>query len=298
MNGGRSTVAESQAQSQAQPQAQAQAEATPPAEAAPPAIETFGLTRRFGSLVAVDNLTLSVRAGSIFGLLGPNGAGKSTTIKMLTTLLPPSEGSARVAGCDVVREAREVRRRIGYVPQLLSADGALTGYENLLIFAKLYGVPRAEREERIWQALELMGLKEAAHMLVRQYSGGMIRRLEIAQAVLHRPSVLFMDEPTVGLDPVARRAVWEHVRELRRRSGVTVLITTHYMEEADELCDEVAIVHLGRVAAVGTPTALKAAVGPEASLDDVFVHYTGSSIETGGSFRDALRTRRTVRRLG
>ncbi|MEW6047729.1 MAG: ATP-binding cassette domain-containing protein [Bacillota bacterium] len=268
------------------------------AEAAPLAVETFRLTRRFGSLVAVDNLTLSIRAGSIFGLLGPNGAGKSTTIKMLTTLLPPSAGGARVAGFDVVRRPQEVRRRIGYVPQLLSADGGLTGYENLLVFARLYGVPRAEREQRIRQALELMGLTDAAHTLVRQYSGGMIRRLEIAQAVLHRPAVLFMDEPTVGLDPVARRAVWEHVRELRRRFGATILITTHYMEEADELCDEVAIMHLGRVAAVGAPGDLKVAVGPEASLDDVFVHYTGRSIETGGTFRDALRTRRTVRRLG
>lgn len=264
----------------------------------PLAIETSGLTRRFGSLVAVDQLTLAVRAGSIFGLLGPNGAGKSTTIKMLTTLLRPSAGGARVAGFDVVRRPREVRRRIGYVPQLLSADGALTGYENLLVFAKLYGVPRLQREERIRQALELMGLTDAAHILVRRYSGGMIRRLEIAQAVLHRPAVLFMDEPTVGLDPVARRAVWEHVRELRRRFGATILITTHYMEEADELCDEVAIMHLGRVAAVGTPGQLKAVVGPGATLDDAFVHYTGSSIETGGTYRDAARTRRTARRLG
>lgn len=263
-----------------------------------PAIETFGLVRRFGSLVAVDRVSLSVRTGSIFGLLGPNGAGKSTTIKMLTTLLPPTEGGAKVAGFDVVRRPREVRRRIGYVPQLLSADGALTGYENLLIFAKLYGVPRSQREPRIWQALALMGLADAAHALVRQYSGGMIRRLEIAQAVLHRPAVLFMDEPTVGLDPVARRAVWEHVRQLRQHFGATILLTTHYMDEADELCDEVAIMHRGRVAAVGTPAELKAAIGPEATLDDVFVHHTGSSIETGGSYRDALRTRRTARRLG
>ena len=268
------------------------------ASPAAPAIETVGLTRRFGSLVAVDGLTLTIPAGSIFGLLGPNGAGKSTTIKMLTTLLPPTEGTARVAGFDVVRRPREVRRRIGYVPQLLSADGALTGYENLRVFARLYGVPARERERRIWEALELMGLTEAAHQLVRRYSGGMIRRLEIAQAVLHRPSVLFMDEPTVGLDPVARRAVWEHVRQLQQRLGTTILVTTHYMEEADELCDEVAIMHLGRVAAVGTPAQLKAAVGPGASLDDVFVHYTGAAIETGGGYRDALRTRQTVRRLG
>ena len=263
-----------------------------------PAIETAGLTRRFGALVAVDGLTLTIPTGWIFGLLGPNGAGKSTTIKMLTTLLPPTAGMARVAGFDVVRQPQEVRRRIGYVPQLVSADGALTGYENLRVFARLYGVPAREREQRIRDALEFMGLADAAHELVRRYSGGMIRRLEIAQAVLHRPSVLFMDEPTVGLDPVARRAVWEHVRELRRRFGATILITTHYMEEADELCDGVAIMHRGRVVVVGTPAELKASVGPGASLEDVFVHYTGTTFETGGDFRDAVRTRRTARRLG
>ncbi|WP_404980622.1 ATP-binding cassette domain-containing protein [Carboxydichorda subterranea] len=257
-----------------------------------------GLTRRFGTLVAVDHLTLSVPPGSILGLLGPNGAGKSTTIKMLTTLLPPTSGSAEVAGFDVTRRPREVRRRIGYVPQVLSADGALTGYENLLIFAKIYGVPASERRRRIEEALAFMGLAEAGGTLVRNYSGGMIRRLEIAQSMLHRPAVLFLDEPTVGLDPVARRAVWEHVRELRDRLGTTIVMTTHYMEEADELCDVVAIMHLGKVAAVGTPGELKAAVGPQATLDEVFVHYTGSSIETGGTFRDAVRTRRTARRLG
>ena len=154
-----------------------------------------------------------------------------------------------------------MRRRIGYVPQLLSAEGGLTGHENLTVFARLHGVPRGERGERIQQALELIGpAEDAAHVLVQRYSGGMIRRLEIAQAMLHRPSVLFLDEPTVGLDPVARRAVWEHVRELRARFGTTVLLTTHYMEEADELCDDVAILHQGKVAALGSPASLKAQV--------------------------------------
>jgi ABC-2 type transport system ATP-binding protein len=266
--------------------------------AAPAAVEVVGLTRWFGALTAVDHLYLSIPAGSIFGLVGPNGAGKSTTLKMLTTLLPPSEGSARVAGFDVAKRPREVRRRIGYVPQLLSADGGLTGYENLTVFARLYDVPRGERRERIQQALGMMGLEEAEHTLVKRYSGGMIRRLEIAQAVLHRPAVLFLDEPTVGLDPVARRAVWEHVRELRARFGATVLLTTHYMEEADELCDGVAIMHLGRMAALGSPARLKAEVGEGATLEDAFVHFTGNSIETGGTYRDAARTRRTARRLG
>ncbi len=261
-------------------------------------IETDGLTRRFGPLTAVDGLTLSVPRGSIFGLLGPNGAGKSTTLKMLTTLLPPSAGSARVAGLDVARRPREVRRRIGYVPQLLSAEGGLTARENLTVFARLHGVARRQRGERIQQALELIGLQDSADVLVKRYSGGMIRRLEIAQAVLHRPSVLFLDEPTVGLDPVARRAVWEHVRELRARFGTTVLLTTHYMEEADELCDGVAILHQGKVAALGSPARLKAQVGEGATLDDAFAHFTGNTLETGGTYRDAARTRRTARRLG
>ena len=262
------------------------------------AIELEGLTRRFGSLTAVDQVSFSVPAGTMFGLVGPNGAGKSTTIMVLTTLLPPTEGTARVAGFDVARRPREVRRRIGYVPQLLSADGGLTGFENLTVFARLNEVPRSERGERIREALATMGLEEAAHTVVRKYSGGMIRRLEIAQALLHRPAVLFLDEPTVGLDPVARRAVWEDLRLLQQRYGTTVLLTTHYLEEADELCDAVAILHLGRVAAVGSPAELKARAGEGATLEDAFVHFTGNSIETGGTYRDAARTRRTARRLG
>ncbi|HWT78252.1 MAG TPA: ATP-binding cassette domain-containing protein, partial [Candidatus Methylomirabilis sp.] len=214
----------------------------------PAAVEVRALTQRFGSVVAVNQLTLDVPAASIFGLLGPNGAGKSTTIKMLATLLPPTQGTARVAGFDIIRHPLGVRRRIGYVPQLLSADGALSGQENLVLAAKLYGIPRVERAQRIQHALEFLGLTEARHSLVRHYSGGMIRRLEIAQAMLHRPSVLFLDEPTVGLDPVARRAVWEHVRALRRELSTTILLTTHYMEEADELCDMVAILDHGHTA--------------------------------------------------
>jgi len=261
------------------------------------AVEMRELTRRFGSLVAVDGVSLSVPAASILGLLGPNGAGKSTTIKMLATLLPPSSGAARVAGFDIVRQAYEVRRHIGYVPQVLSADGALTGYENLLLLAKLYGVPGSERNDRIRHALEFTGLTDAGDTLVRQYSGGMIRRLEIAQAMLHRPAVLFLDEPTVGLDPVARRTVWDQIRVLRRQFRTTILMTTHNMEEADELCDLVAIMHQGRIAAVGSPAELKAATGSAATLEDVFVHFAGYSLESGGSYRDAVRTRRTVRRL-
>ena len=272
--------------------------AQPKAEVIPVAIRIEGLTRCFGDLVAVDHLNLSIPAGQIFGLLGPNGAGKTTTIKMLTTLLPPTEGNALVAGFDVHRQSRDVRRSIGYVPQLLSADGGLTGRENLMVFARLYGVPGRDRRERIQQAIEMIGLTEMADTLVRQYSGGMIRRLEIAQAILHRPVVLFLDEPTVGLDPVARRAVWDHVKELKARFGTTILLTTHYMEEADALCDRVAIMHQGKVVAEGSPMQLKAEAGDAGTLDDAFVFFTGNSIETGGTYRDTAQTRRTAKRLG
>jgi len=261
-------------------------------------IETRGLTRRFGAVTAVDHVDLTVRAQEMFALLGPNGAGKTTTIKMLITLLPPSEGSARVADYDVIADAAQVRRSIGYVPQLVSADGALTGVQNLRLSARLYHLPRADREARIHAALRFMGLEDAADRLVRTYSGGMIRRLELAQAMLHRPAVLFLDEPTVGLDPIARAAVWEHVRRLRDEQGATILLTTHYMEEADELCDRIAIMLGGRVVATGTPSELKAEVGPNATLDDAFARIAGPAAETGGTYRDVTRTRRTARRLG
>ena len=262
-------------------------------------LETENLTRRFGTLTAVDGLTISVESREIFGLLGPNGAGKTTAIKMLTTLLPPTNGNARVAGFDIVHHAGEVRRMIGYVPQLVSADGQLSGYENLLIFAKLYDLPRSERESRVREALEFMGLTEVGDKLVRNYSGGMIRRLEIVQSMLHRPSILFLDESTVGLDPVARKGVWEHIQRLRADYGTTIFLTTHYMQEADELCGRVAIMHLGKVAAIGTPAELKASLGDGgATLDDVFAHYTGYALESGGNYREASRTRRVAQRVG
>jgi len=261
-------------------------------------LETQGLTRRFGSLVAVDDFTVQVKGGEMFGLVGPNGAGKSTVIKMLTTLLPPTSGNASIAGHDILHHAPDVRRVIGYVPQLLSADGSLTGYENLLIFAKLYNLPRDERKKRVQEALDFMGLSEVADKLAHNYSGGMIRRLEIAQSMLHRPKVLFLDEPTVGLDPIARTTVWEHIEKLRENYGTTILLTTHYMEEADALCTRVAVMHLGKVVAIGTPTALKESVGPNATLNDVFVHYAGYELESGGNFRDVSRTRRVAQRLG
>src|SRR5512135_6222 len=265
----------------------------------PPLIETEALMRRFGDLTAADAVTISVAAGEVFGLVGPNGAGKTTVIKMLTTLLRPTSGTARVGGFDIMRQAANVRRIIGYVPQALSVDGSLTGYENLLIFAKLYDIPRKERETRLREALTFMGLSEAADKLVREYSGGMIRRLEIAQSTLHRPRVLFLDEPTIGLDPVARQAVWQHVKGLRDQYGTTIFLTTHYMEEADDLCSRVAIMHAGKVVIIGTPAELKAAVGGTGTtLDEVFVHFAGDTLDSGGSFRETASERRMAKRLG
>ena len=262
-------------------------------------LETEALTRSFNTIVAVDHLTLSIEPGEIFGLLGPNGAGKTTTIKMLTTLLPPTSGKAYVAGFDVVSQARDVRRVIGYVPQMLSADGTLTGYENLIIFAKLYDLPKLERLDRVQDALNFMGLEDSADKMVRQYSGGMIRRLEIAQSMLHRPRVLFLDEPTVGLDPNARRTVWDHIQQLCTQYGTTILLTTHMMEEADVICGRVAIMHHGIIAAIGSPEQLKASLeGDNVTLDDVFIHYSGDILDAGGTYRETSRARRTARRLG
>jgi ABC-2 type transport system ATP-binding protein len=235
------------------------------ADAGNPAIVLRGLMRRFGSLVAVDAVDLAIAAGTIHGLLGTNGAGKTTVIKMLATLLPPTAGTATVAGYDIRRQPFEVRRHIGYVSQMLSADGELTGWENLLIAAKLYRIPRAERAPRMRQALRFMGLEGDADRLVGRYSGGMVRRLEIAQAMLHRPPVLFLDEPTVGLDPTARHEVWQRIRALRDDAGATILLTTHDMDEAGQLCEGLAFMHRGRLVAEGTPAALRRALGEGAS---------------------------------
>jgi ABC-2 type transport system ATP-binding protein len=262
-------------------------------------LQTLELTRRFEKSTAVDALNISVTSGEVFGLLGSNGAGKSTVIKMLTTLLPVSSGKAYLAGYDVTRQPDAVRRLIGYVPQALSADGSLTGYENLLIFSKLYDIPARRRKQQIAEVLEFMGLEDVAHRLVRTFSGGMIRKLEIAQAILHQPQILFLDEPTVGLDPVARTQVWQLVQQLRREYGTTIFLTTHFLEEADNLCNRVVIMNQGKEIITGSPADLKAAIGnPEATLDDVFIHYAGNQLVSGVSYSETARTRRTTQRLG
>lgn len=262
------------------------------------AVRADALTRCFGVHTVVDRVSLSVARGEVFGLLGRNGAGKSTLIKMLTTLLPPTSGSASIEGFDVQGEAAHVRAMIGYVPQALSADGELTGYENLLVFARLYELPRALREQRIAEALEFMGLGEAADKLVATYSGGMIRRLEIAQSMLHRPRLLFLDEPTVGLDPVARETVWQHIRRLRESFDATIFMTTHYMDEAEGFCARVGILRSGKLVACGSLDELRQASGsPAATLDELFTHYTQEGAEAMDAYIDTSSERRTSQRL-
>ncbi len=222
------------------------------------AIEAAGLTRRFGELVAVDNLDLSVDR-EVFGLLGPNGSGKTTTVLMLTTLLRPTAGSASVSGRDVVREAARVRERISYVPQDMAVDIKLSGRENVAFFAALYGV---QGRDRVDEVLGIMDLAERADDLAGTYSGGMRRRLELAQALVHEPEVLFLDEPTLGLDVAGRQAIWAHIAELRRR-GMTVFVTTHYLDEADQACDRVGVIAKGRLVAADAPAALRHRLGGE-----------------------------------
>jgi ABC-2 type transport system ATP-binding protein len=269
-----------------------------PTSATQPAIETHQLTRRFGGFTAVDQVPMQVQTGHIFGLLGSNGAGKSTLVKMLTTLLPPTRGEALVAGLSITTQAAQVRAQIGYVPQMLSADGSLTGHENLLFSARLYGVASADRAARITDALHFMNLEGAADKLVRTYSGGMIRRLELAQAMLHRPAVLFLDEPTIGLDPLARHAVWERLRAMRHDFQMTVLLTTHDMEEAEQLCDVLAMMHAGQLKVTGKPAELCQALSPTATLDDVFAHFCGGTMAQGGGFADTQGVRASARRMG
>jgi ABC-2 type transport system ATP-binding protein len=264
------------------------------------AIQLAGVTYRFGEHIAVDDLTFSVHAGECFGLLGPNGAGKTTTIRLINTLLPLQRGSVQVFGHDVRRRAMTVRRMLGYVPQQLSIEGALTGRENVTWFARLFDVPRAERKQRVADVLDMVDLSDAADRLASTYSGGMVRRLELAQALVNRPALLVLDEPTVGLDPVARDSVWGRVRDMQGEHGMTVLLTTHYMEEADLLCDRVALMHRGALRALGSPSELKSALAPEATLEDVFRAHTGGSLgeDERGGLRSVRSTRRTARRVG
>jgi ABC-2 type transport system ATP-binding protein len=262
-----------------------------------PTVEVENLVVAFGELRAVDGVSFTVGRGEVFGLLGPNGAGKTTTLRVITTLLPPGEGRALVAGHDVRRESLQVRASIGYVPQALSADGALTARENLEFYARVTGVPRRERAARIEEAVAAMQIEALTDRLARDFSGGMLRRLEIASALLNEPIVLFLDEPTVGLDPIARGLVWERLHELRGRAGTTIVVTTHMMEEAERHCERLAIMDRGRLVEEGTPQELREK-HEAAGLEEVFREVTGLEIADGGRMADVRSARRVARRLG
>jgi len=243
-------------------------------------IEVENLTKRFGDFVAVDALNFSVEHGEVFGLLGPNGAGKSTLIRMLTTLVPPTSGTARVNGFDVIREENAVRQSIGVIPQAMTSDLDLTAIENMSIFAKLYGIPREKRLRTIKTLLKEVDLEQWADKPVKMFSGGMRRRLEIARGLVHEPKIFFLDEPTTGLDPVSRVAVWEMLVRLKSERDLTILMTTHYMDEADKLCDRIAIVDHGKLVALDSPLKLKASIPGRNILEVSFTSMPQNWLET------------------
>jgi len=226
-----------------------------------PIIETKKLTKKFDKLTAVNKLDLSINEGEIFGLLGPNGAGKTTTLSMLATLIPPTDGTASVNGFDVKKESSKVRSSIGFVFQDPSSDDLLTGRENLYLHALMYGVEMKNIDKKMDQVLKLVDLTDRQHERMKKYSGGMRRRLELARGLLHEPKILFLDEPTLGLDPQTREHIWSYIKKLTTEKKVTIILTTHYMEEADRLCDRLAIIDHGKVVALDTPTKLKKSLG-------------------------------------
>ena len=254
-------------------------------------IEVKDLAKRFGDFVAVAGLNFSVEHGEVFGLLGPNGAGKSTLIRMLTTLVPPSSGTARVNGFDVVREANGVRQSIGVIPQAMTSDLDLSAMENMSIFAKLYGIPREKRVRTIQALLRDVDLEQWADKPVKMFSGGMRRRLEIARGLVHEPKIFFLDEPTTGLDPVSRVAVWEMLARLKRERDLTILVTTHYMDEADKLCDRIAIVDHGKLVALDSPLKLKASIPGKNVLEVSFQDVPANWLETLKTLPDVVEVK-------
>ncbi|HEY3767257.1 MAG TPA: ATP-binding cassette domain-containing protein [Candidatus Angelobacter sp.] len=239
---------------------------------APPAIQVIDIIKRFGNFTAVNGVSFEVAEGEIFGLLGPNGAGKSTLIRMMTTLLDITEGTAIIEGADVRKDPNRARRSMGVIPQAMTSDGDLTVWENLSIYSKLYGIPAADREKSIDELLELVDLNQWRNAPARNLSGGMRRRLEIARGLVHRPRIFFLDEPTTGLDPVSRVAVWEMITSIKQKRNLTVLITTHYMDEADRLCDRIAIVDHGKLVALDTPRALKSSIPGSSVIEAQFLN--------------------------
>src|ERR1700728_3726398 len=244
------------------------------------AVEVENIVKRFVNFTAVDHLNFDVERGEIFGLLGPNGAGKSTLIRMMTTLVPPTEGTARINGFDIVTQANEVRQCIGVIPQAMTSDLDLSATENMSIFAKLYGIGREKRKTTIAALLKAVDLEQWADKPVKMFSGGMRRRLEIARGLVHEPKLFFLDEPTTGLDPVSREAVWEILSRLKRERDLTILVTTHYMDEADKLCDRIAIVDHGKLVALNSPLKLKASIPGKNILEVSFANIPPNWIET------------------
>jgi ABC-2 type transport system ATP-binding protein len=236
------------------------------------AIQVINIVKQYGNFTAVDGVSFDVKEGEIFGLLGPNGAGKSTLIRMMTTLLEITSGQAFIEGFDVSKEPNQARRSIGVIPQAMTSDGDLTVWENLSIYSKLYGIPAVERERSIDELLELVDLTQWRDAPARNLSGGMRRRLEIARGLVHRPRIFFLDEPTTGLDPVSRVAVWEMITNIKQKRNLTVLITTHYMDEADRLCDRIAIVDHGKLVALDSPRALKAGIPGSSVIEAQFLN--------------------------
>ena len=257
------------------------------------AIEVDHLTKKFGDLVAVNDISFNVVQGEIFGLLGPNGAGKTTLIRMMTTLTPPTSGTARIAGHDIRTDADGVRHVLGVIPQAFTSDPELTARENMLIHAKLYGVPAGRRDSLIDELLASVDLVKFRDSLVGTFSGGMRRRLEIARGLVHSPRILFLDEPTTGLDPVSRTNVWELIRALRAKSELTILLTTHYMDEADKLCDRIAIVDHGKLAALDTPTRLKDSIPGADVVEAEFENAPGDWLEQLRGLAQAATVTRT-----
>jgi ABC-2 type transport system ATP-binding protein len=256
-----------------------------------PDIEVLNLTKRFGDFTAVDSLNFSVEHGEVFGLLGPNGAGKSTLIRMLTTLVPPTSGTARVNGFDIVTQANEVRQSIGVIPQAMTSDLDLTAIENMSIFAKLYGIPKEKRVRTIHQLLEEVDLTQWSNKPVKMFSGGMRRRLEIARGLVHEPKLFFLDEPTTGLDPVSRVAVWEMLTRLKHGRDLTILVTTHYMDEADKLCDRIAIVDHGKLVALDSPLKLKASIPGKNIVEVSFINAPADWMATLQSLPDVAEVK-------
>jgi len=264
------------------------------------AIAVEGVSKQFGDFTAVDNVSFCVDTGETFGLLGPNGAGKSTLIRMMTTLLPITRGRISVFNQDVRLSPNRARLEIGVVPQAMTSDTELTVQENLSIYAKLYGVQRDERRRAIKELLEMVGLTKWCDAEVHTLSGGMRRRVEVARGLVHGPKILFLDEPTTGLDPVSRFDVWEMLERIQRERQLTILLTTHYMEEADRLCDRIAIIDHGRLITLDTPDNLKASVPgstEDTSLNDVFAYYTGRGLtDSGANFSTSARNLRLAKK--